>query len=604
MYLLPRPQEMLLQDNVFYVDYTAEICIDPEASPEWLHYASLLQKEIEQDTGFHLNINRNLPVFQTPSILLKSTSGHSQQEYTLRIRESGILLTASSNSGMLYAIQTLRQIIRQEGACLPGLDIHDFPVISNRGLYYDVTRGRIPTLSYLKKMADTLSFYKINQLHLYIEHTYMFRNLSEVWRDDTPLTSSDILELDRYCADLGIELVPSIASFGHLYKILRTKSFRHLCEREDLCEEPFGFIDRMEHHTIDVSNEEIFSFIWSLIEEYLPLFRSDKFNICGDETFDLGTGKSHELAEREGTQQLYIQYIKKLCDALVTHGKTPMFWGDIVCKSPEVLSVLPKETICLNWGYDANVGETNTALLSKTGVRLYNCPGVSGWNQFVNQYHTAYENIRRMCSYGIQYGAEGILNTDWGDFGHINHPDMSVIGWIYGAVFSWNNEEIPFDEINHAISRIEFHDPNEQFVHLVHNISTLWTFHWGDLIGSLEKHRPFFDADHLPALRHSVKLLNAKRTELLSYISCMDGRKKDVIRPYLIALDGMLLLQEIAIFFVDRNESTGQENGRLLAGRLEHWFYYYKQEWRITSRESELYRTQNVINELADRLRG
>lgn len=41
----------------------------------------------------------------------------------------------------------------------------------------------------------------------------------------------------------------------------------------------------------------------------------------------------------------------------------------------------------------------------------------------------------------------------------------------------------------------------------------------------------------------------------------MDGRKKDVIRPYLIALDGMLLLQEIAIFFVDRNESTGQENG-------------------------------------------
>ena len=79
---------------------------------------------------------------------------------------------------MLYAIQTLRQIIRQEGACLPGLDIHDFPVISNRGLYYDVTRSRIPTLSYLKKMADTLSFYKINQLHLYIEHTYMFRNLS------------------------------------------------------------------------------------------------------------------------------------------------------------------------------------------------------------------------------------------------------------------------------------------------------------------------------------------------------------------------------------------------------------------------------------------
>ena len=52
MYLLPRPQEMLLQDNVFYVDYTAEICIDPEASPEWLHYASLLQKRSNRIPDF------------------------------------------------------------------------------------------------------------------------------------------------------------------------------------------------------------------------------------------------------------------------------------------------------------------------------------------------------------------------------------------------------------------------------------------------------------------------------------------------------------------------------------------------------------------------
>lgn len=52
MYLLPRPQEMLLQDNVFYVDYTAEICIDPEASPEWLHYASLCKGD---RTGYRIS---------------------------------------------------------------------------------------------------------------------------------------------------------------------------------------------------------------------------------------------------------------------------------------------------------------------------------------------------------------------------------------------------------------------------------------------------------------------------------------------------------------------------------------------------------------------
>ena len=40
----------------------------------------------------------------------------------------------------------------------------------------------------------------------------------------------DILELDRYCLDRGIELVPSLSTFGHLYKILGSKpvSYTHL----------------------------------------------------------------------------------------------------------------------------------------------------------------------------------------------------------------------------------------------------------------------------------------------------------------------------------------------------------------------------------------
>lgn len=596
MYLLPQPQTLTYLNGSFALSYATEICIQPSCSREWTRYAGFLQEEIEQDTGMALSVRRGDA--SPRSITMKADEHMMEQEYAIQISEAGILLTASSGAGMLYAVQTLRQIVRQEGAVLSCLNIQDAPDIPNRGLYYDVTRGRIPTLSYLKRMADTLSFYKINQLHLYIEHTYMFRNLSEVWRDDTPLSSDDILELDQYCTDRNIELVPSIATFGHLYKILRTKSYRHLCECEELCDKPFGFIDRMEHHTIDASNEESFSFILSLIEEYLPLFRSDKFNICGDETYDLGKGKSHRLAEEIGIQQLYIQYVGKLCDALVAKGKTPMFWGDIVCKSPEVLSILPKETICLNWGYDADIDETNTALLAKTGVRLYNCPGVSGWNRLINQYTIAYENILKMCSYGIQYGAEGILNTDWGDFGHINHPDMGIIGWIYGAAFSWNHQEIPFKTINRAISRIEFYDQGESFVQIISNITDLNIYQWGNLVDTLEKQNAIWTKEQIPAFQHAIALLTAKKQELLSYLSHMDSRKKHAILPYQIALDGMLLLHKIGIAFISG------ESDQLLASQLETWFQYYKKEWRTTSRESELYRTQEFINQVADRLRS
>lgn len=91
-----------------------------------------------------------------------------------------------------------------------------------------------------------MAFYKLNQLQLYVEHSFLFENLSEVWRDDTPITPQEILELDKYCRKLNFELVPCISTFGHLYKILRTKNFGHLCELPDVRNVPFSFVDRMD----------------------------------------------------------------------------------------------------------------------------------------------------------------------------------------------------------------------------------------------------------------------------------------------------------------------------------------------------------------------
>lgn len=153
-------------------------------------------------------------------IYLTASPELSREAYTLAVTPENITICGSLESGVLYGVQTLRQMIRQAGAVLPTVLISDKPAMENRGFYHDATRGRVPTLSYLKQLADTLSFYKINQLQLYIEHSYLFDDLTEMWRDDTPLTAEDILELDRYCKGLGIDLVPSLASFGHLYKPL------------------------------------------------------------------------------------------------------------------------------------------------------------------------------------------------------------------------------------------------------------------------------------------------------------------------------------------------------------------------------------------------
>jgi len=604
MYLLPKPQRMEIRNGIFFLHYDDKIVLDCSCKPVVYQYAKILQEEIKHTLGYELSITKGQS--KKVGIWISTKDTLKEEEYHLEVTAENIQMIGGSEKGILYGIQTLRQIFKQCGAAIPELSISDFPEMKNRGFYYDITRGRIPTQKYFKQLVDTMSFYKLNQLQLYIEHSFLFENLSEVWRDDTPLTAQEILELDQYCSDRGIELIPSIASFGHLYKLLRTKTFCHLCEMPNSSEKEFGFVDRMEHYTIDASNPESIAFIKSLIEEYLPLFRSRYFNIGADETFDLGKGKSKKRADEIGVKQLYLDYVRELCEFLVQKGRIPMFWGDIVCHFPEAVKELPPQTICLNWGYEKDQKEDAIRALAQAKARQYCCPGVRGWDQFVNQIDESYENIKRMCSYAFAFHAEGILITDWGDCGHINHPDFSVIGLIYGAAFSWNLKQEDFESINRQISKIEFGDSRERLVSVIADISHQWIYKWRNAVNFMEKRESAFSKEQLEGVEEKIKALDQIKKELYQMIIGLETEKRKLIWPYLVAIDGMVLFQKIGVCvsaFENQTEFVIKVEPKQLAGELEEWFYEYKKVWRTVSRESELYRIQNVIFWYADYLR-
>ena len=499
MIFLPQPSSLSYGEGTFTIHYDSRIFLDSESPAELFSAAQLLQQEIETQTGFRPAICRRHQPVGSHLIYLTASPELSREAYTLAVTPENITICGSLKSGVLYGVQTLRQMIRQAGAVLPTVLISDKPAMENRGFYHDATRGRVPTLSYLKQLADTLSFYKINQLQLYIEHSYLFDDLTEMWRDDTPLTAEDILELDRYCKGLGIDLVPSLASFGHLYKLLCTKSYAHLCELEGSASAPFSFYDRQAHHTLDITNPESLSLAKHILSEYMQLFSSKYFNLCADETFDLGKGASRALAEEKGTTVIYTEFVTELANYITESGRTPMFWSDVISQEPEVYHLLPKNLICLHWDYASNVSSERLTRLANSGAEhLYVCPGVQGWNQLINKYHEAYENISRMARYGHERHAMGLLNTDWGDYGHINHPDFSRIGMIYGAAFSWNADILPEEEINRQISVLEFGDASGKLVSVLDLLCHQDAYPWRTAVmvqEALELHQ---DKERLP----------------------------------------------------------------------------------------------------------
>lgn len=615
MYLLPKPKEIVILEEVYVLTYDTCIQTSAHFAGKGLHFAKLLRERIAKTLSFQLDIVKTSN--SDNKITLELNHELKDQEYELMIQKNSVNISGGDEEGLLYGIQTFCQILEQKGALLPCVRIKDYPAIKNRGFYHDITRGRIPSLASLKALADKMSYYKLNQLQLYVEHSFFFRDFSEVWRDDTPLMPEEILELDEYCRKLNIELIPSIASFGHLYKLLSTKTYAHLCELEGSDNEEFSFVGRMDHHTVDVTNEESFQVITKMLSEYMVLFSSKQFNICSDETFDLGKGKSKKLADEIGTNQVYINFLSRLCNFITNKGLKPMFWGDIILESPETVKELPPEAICLNWDYSPEVTEEKVKTFHDLGVNQYVCPGVQGWKRLINHLDYAYKNISAMCRHGHKYDVLGVLNTDWGDYGHFNHPEFSTAGMIYGAAFSWSEEEIPFEEINRQISKIEYSDSSEQFAGLVCELEKKELFLWESVVevkeglqkGHSEKVQYILENFNGEAVTKSNAGIDEDLNSLYKIMTDMDSSKRYLVEPYLIMGKGIKLFNEIGLFMKqhyasDSNSTSFTKDSRYkLAVELEHWFKDYKELWRSYGKEAELYRITQVILWYGDLLR-
>lgn len=570
--------------------------------------------------------------------------------YTLTIDTDGIAITGYDFEGMRNGVQTLRQLIRQNGAVLPVLQIEDAPAYQIRGYYLDATRGRVPTLAWLKQWADKLCLYKYNQLQLYIEHTFAFDGMSETWRGSSPLKPADILEFDQYCANLGIELVPSVSTFGHQYVAMRTQELRELGEFPEDADRPFSFIERMRHHTLNVADDRAFAFSTQLVDSYLQLFRTKRFNICADETFDLGKGQSKQEAQRVGVATLYATYVGKLCEHLSQQGHEPMFWGDIAIEMPEILETLPNNVTLLNWQYDPEATDEKIQLVAKAGAKQVVCPAVWGWNALLPRIDDAWNNIARIARYGLDCGAEGMLITDWGDFGHINDPRMAVPGMIFGAQYAWNPAgdsagDTAENDLLARISRVEYDDCSARFVALLRNASAQAVFTWRELVEYLELDDGAGNcntdvAQTIPCLterlanQENALTLREARDRMMRNMATIIERvpqanrklqqcmveiapimahigKPGITAAVRIAMEGQLLLNRVGFALAYAHgvreahdvDDRQPSDYRTLARELECWCEAYAKEWAVTSQPSELHRIQETVWKAADELR-
>lgn len=464
MTILPQPKKLKKTGGVISVA-NLSIVLTVKCDDRIFKAAQKLANEIYEETGIDPVITK---VLGTPAvegnIVIDCLGKKNGEGYKLSAKQNGIIITGDTLAGTFYGIQTLRQMLETCGEDIECCDIEDKPDMNYRGFYHDASRGRVPTLDGVYKMIDFLAYYKHNSYQLYIEHTFAFDEYKGIYKAFGYMTAEEIMEIDNYCYENFIDFVPSLSSFGHLFRLLESNKYKHLCELDSFEATNNPWHNFMLHHTINASDPKSFELITSIIDQYVPLFRSKYFNICCDETFDICNGKNAGKDRGE----LYLEFTLKIIEHLKSLGKTVMMWGDVVLNHPETLERFPEDMIMLNWSYDANPNLATIEKFSEYKFGQIVCPGTSCWNQFCECIGYAEQNISKMVQKGGECKVMGMLNTSWGDYGAICPMTATLYGAVLGGALAWNRKtKVMCEKFDKAVSELLYGDISGETVKLI-----------------------------------------------------------------------------------------------------------------------------------------
>jgi hexosaminidase len=474
---LPNPQKVTFLEGCLEIKPGLLILVEGPPCPNMVFIAQQAQKALKIRSQVHWQITSSWAVPRREvGLYLEVVPAEvvHAQGYILKISSSEIVVKGHDLAGVFYGINTFIQLLVQvKDNPLPCLAIEDWPDFPARGVMLDVSRDKVPQMKTLYELVDQLASWKINQIQLYTEHTFAYRNHPEVWKLASPLTGEEIIALDAYCRERFIELVPNQNSFGHMARWLKIPLYAHLAEIHGEIESPWGNVQGP--FSLAPANPGSLKLVRGLYDELLPHFSSRMVNVGCDETIDLGKGQSKLICEERGLYRVYLDFLLDIYKDVSRRGLKMQFWGDIIVQAPELIPEIPPDVIGLIWGYEADHPfDEEGRHFKSAGVPFYVCPGTSSWNTIAGRTENCIRNLLNAAENGLKHGASGYLNTDWGDNGHWQTLPVSYLGFAAGAAYSWALETNRALEIPAVLDTLVFEDDAGVMGQLVYDLGNVY----------------------------------------------------------------------------------------------------------------------------------
>jgi hexosaminidase len=287
--LIPRPNHFVQAGGQFTFPDTVAIALD-SATPRLREIAGILGEALSEH-GLPSRVVRATSVDR--GIVLRRAPAGTPESYYLEVGTSGVVINAVDDAGMLWGVQTLRQLIQPGERSIRTTTIGDAPRYSWRGSMLDVGRHIFP-MAHILKHLDWMSRHKLNVFHWHLTEDQGWRiqidalpRLTEVggWRIEDGeryggfYTKADIRRVVERARILGITVVPEIELPGHSRAAIA--AYPHLgCTGDTL---PVPSTWGVFADVLCPGKESTFTFIETVLGEVLELFPSKYIHIGGDE---------------------------------------------------------------------------------------------------------------------------------------------------------------------------------------------------------------------------------------------------------------------------------------------------------------------------------
>ena len=278
------------------------------------------------------------------------------EAYRIDIDKKGVRLSANTETGIFYGLQTLLQLLNNgDNKTLPALTINDSPRFPYRGLHLDVSRHFFDK-EFVKKQLNAMAYFKMNRLHWHLTDGAGWRieikkyprltsfaawrpfdKLNDWWvggrtfcEQDDPravggyYTQDDIREVVAYAAERHITIIPEIEMPGHSEEVLATYP-------ELSCSgKPYVNAD------FCIGTEKTFEFLENVLLEVIDLFPSEYIHIGGDEASKSSWKTCPRCQKRmadehlNSVDELQSYMIHRIEKFLNDHGRKIIGWDEII----------------------------------------------------------------------------------------------------------------------------------------------------------------------------------------------------------------------------------------------------------------------------------